>query len=163
MGAIVSFDYNAWTGMFPEFTAVNTSQATGFFNRATKIFRNDGGGPVCDAAEQSDLLNLLTAHIAWLNAFRDASGMPSSTGTIPPSPIVGRINSASQGSVSLGADMGDATAGSPSQPWYMQSRYGAEFWAATAGYRTAQYAAQPTIVAGPVFPGYFPGRRWGGL
>jgi hypothetical protein len=94
---------------------------------------------------------MLTAHIAWLNAPRDADGNPASTGS-PASPIVGRINSASEGSVSVQADIGDATAGSPSQPWYMQTRYGAAYWAATAQYRTARYVANPVFVPGPGYP-----------
>jgi len=152
MGVIVAFDYNAWVAEFPEFAAISSGQATGFFNRATNIFANDGSGPVCTTTQQSALLNLLTAHIAWLNAFRDANGMPSSTGTNPPPSVVGRINSATEGSVSVQSDMGDANAGSPSQAWYMQTRYGAEFWAGTAQFRTMRYSPRPTIVVNGVYP-----------
>jgi hypothetical protein len=162
MGITVAFDFSAWVAEFPEFSAISSPMATGYFNRATLLFANDGSGPVCNATQQSALLNLLTAHIAWLNAPRDGNGNPSSTGA-PAQPTVGRIASATQGSVSVQLDMGDANAGSPSQAWYMQTRYGSEFWSATAGFRTFLYAARPTYVPTAIFPGLYPGYgRFGG-
>ena len=161
MGVIYTFSYSDWVGQFPMFAAVNEPQATGFFNRAANIWANDGSGPVCVAAQQESLLNLLTAHIAWLGAFRDASGMPSSTGTVPPPSAVGRVSNASEGSVSVALDMGDVNAGSPSQPWYMQTVFGAEFWAASAQFRTAVWIppARPTAPATAIFPSWPGGAR----
>lgn len=150
----VTFDNAAWIAGFPEFTAVGAPLGGTYFARAGYLCANDACNPLYQTPGMlADALYLLTSHIAWLNAPRDASGNPAATGA-PASPIVGRINTASEGSVSVGADMGDANAGSPSQAWYMQTRYGAEYWAITAGMRTAQYVPGPLYVPGPVYPGY---------
>lgn len=135
----VVFDHATWVGLYPEFAAVSAPMGQNYFNRATFLCQNNSQNPTfCTPGMLESLLYLLTSHVAWLNAPRDASGNPAASGS-PPPPIVGRINTASEGSVSVGADMGDANAGSPSQAWYMQTRYGAEYWAATAGVRTARY------------------------
>ena len=130
MGVIVSFDYNAWITLYPEFTAtVNSAQATNYFTIATSVHRNDGGGPVTDATQQLALLNMLTAHIAALLA-------PPSSGQAP-SMIVGRINSATQGSVSVQAAYSSSV--SEQMAWFTQSKYGALYWTAAAPYRTMRY------------------------
>jgi hypothetical protein len=161
LGVIYAFSYSDWVGQFPMFGAISEPQATGFFNRATNIWANDGTGPVCNATQQESLLNLLTAHIAWLSAFRDANGLPSSTGTIPPPSAVGRVSNASEGSVSVALDMGDATAGSPSEPWYLQTQWGSEFWFSTSQFRTAVWVppARPTRPATAIFPSWPGGTR----
>lgn len=156
MSAPVTFVFADWVAIFPEFAATNPAAAASWFNRATFLCGNEACNPANRVPGMlQDLLYLLTSHIAWLNAPRDANGNPAATGA-PAPPIVGRINTASEGSVSVGADMGDANAGSPSQAWYMQTKYGAEYWAATAFVRTGRYAALPTVVPGPVYPGIYP-------
>lgn len=138
----VTFDVAKWKGMYPEFAAATDPQAEGWFTRATFIVGNDWASPANRVAGMLEsLLYLLTAHIAWLNMPRDAAGNFSSTGSA--SQLVGRIDSASEGSVSVHADLGGGGDSSPSQWWYMQSRYGAEYWAATAGFRTAHYVPRP--------------------
>jgi Protein of unknown function (DUF4054) len=158
----ITFVFSDWVAQFGEFAAVNPVAAQAWFNRATNFCSND----TCNPAYVQDptggiltgLLYLLTAHIAWLNAPRDAFGNPAATGA-PASPIVGRINTASEGSISVGADMGDANEGSPSQAWFMTTRYGAEFWYASVQYRHGFYVAQPTIL--PENSLFFPyGPHW---
>lgn len=152
----VTFVPGDFRAVYGQFAGCGDVQLNAWFKRATFICGNEACNPANAVPGQlANLLNLLTAHIGWLNAPRDASGNPSSAGT-PPPPIVGRINSASEGSVSVGADMGDANAGSPSQAWFMQTPWGAEYWAATAQFRTARYVALPPILQGPFFPGIFP-------
>lgn len=156
--AAVTYSYADWIASFPEFAGCSEPQGQAYFNRAATIFANDLANPAYaaqGAAGFKIVFYMLVSHVAWLNAPRDASGNPSATGQ-PASPIVGRINSASEGSVSVQADMGDANAGSPSQAWYMQTRYGAEFWAATALQRAATYMANPLVMPDAVFPGYYP-------
>lgn len=63
-----------------------------------------------------------------------APGVPI---TSPPAGIVGRIASATEGSVSVAAEY-DAPPNA-SQAWLIQTKYGAEYWSATAKYRTARY------------------------
>lgn len=158
MGA--TFDYNLWTQTFPEMANVSSAQATMYFSFA-QLYYDNGGWPGTLPQAQS-LLNLLTAHIAFLFSPRDSLGNPSSTGQVPPPAIVGRISSASEGSVSVQADY-DSNAGSPSQAWYAQTRYGAAYWAAVAQFRTAFYSPGPqrarrAAAASYIFPGV--GRGW---
>ena len=154
----VVFSFTTWTGQYPEFAAVTPAMGQNYFNRATRFCANSFRNPAisCDDGTLDILLYLLTSHIAWLNAPRDANGNPAATGSLP-SPLVGRIDQATEGSVSVHADMGDATAGSPSQPWYEQTKYGSEYWAMTAGVRTARAVSMPTIVAQPPYSPFSPG------
>lgn len=150
---VVTFDYQAWLARYPEFKAVSEVMAQQYFSEAGLYCANNACNPAFAGGTLPVLLNMLTAHIAWLNAPRDASGAPSSNGTVPGPAVLGRVNSASEGSVSVGIDNGDATAASPSQAWYMTTPYGQAYWAATAPYRTMRYSPLPTTVGGPVFPG----------
>lgn len=151
-----TFDYPTWVSLFPEFSACSSAQGSAWAARAGLIFDNSTCNPAFDSWNQgagfAQLFYLLVSHIAWLNAPRDPLGMPATTGTPPPS-VVGRINSASEGSVSVQAEWNGN--GSPSQAWYLQTRYGAEFWAATAQYRTMRYRPNDR----PVVNGLFPFRR----
>lgn len=127
MGVMVTFDFSLWQCRYPEFGAVVEAQAQAYFDEATLYHRNDGAGPVRDPKIQLQLLNMLTAHIAFLNA-PDVNGQPAST-------IVGRIQSASEGSVSVSSDY----AGEQAASWYNQTKYGAAYWQATRVYRTMHY------------------------
>jgi len=130
---VVAFDWGFFQGAYPELSSsVTSQQAQGYFNRATMLCDNTPMSPICDSSvggQRYTLLHLLTAHITALNA--PLNGSPSS-------PLVGRISNATEGSVSVQADMGN------NQPraaaWYQQTKYGAEYWAATAQYRTMRYA-----------------------
>lgn len=134
MGAVVGFNYAQWVRLFPELAYVTDETAAMYFDFATTAHRNDVGGPVCDAAMQLRLLNLVTAHIAALLAGNCANGGQ------PANPLVGRINSASEGSVSVQADYGEVSA---SEAWWVQTRYGAMYWNLTKVFRLA------TSVIGP--------------
>lgn len=151
----VTFDPTAFVARYPEFAPLTMDQLQAYFNEACLYCANNTCNPAFADGTLATLLNMLTAHVAWLNAPRDGNGNPAATGQ-PAAPIVGRISSANQGSVSVQADMGDTNAGSPSQAWYMQTKYGAAYWAATAQYRTARYSARPTFVPS----GIYTGRRW---
>lgn len=152
----VTFVFADWIAEYPIFAAVDPTQAGRWFTRASFFCANSLANPAVAATCNTDMLKcllyLLTAHIAWLNAPRDASGTPAANGAAP-SPLVGRIDSAAEGSVNVHADMGSADAGSPSQAWYMQTTWGAEYWAMTAFARTARYVALPTVVPGTVYGG----------
>lgn len=164
---VVTFNYANFLALYPQFGQVNEPQLDGFFDQATILCGNSirnpvigGMGPTWGTKTLTTLLYLLTAHIAWLQASKDAQGNPTSTvGLSTGGSLVGRIDQATEGSVSVHADMGDANAGSPSQAWYEQTQWGATYWAMTAGMRTAQYGADPTIVVQPPFGG----RGFGGF
>jgi Protein of unknown function (DUF4054) len=153
MGVTVSFDPVGFVAQFPEFSACSTTQLEGWFDRATNLWANDGSGPVCNTSQQSNLLNLLTAHIGWMSAPKDSNGNPAAVGPGQPQ-LVGMPQSVGEGSVNVSFNMGDVTKGSPSQAFYMKTTYGQEFWYATAQFRTARYVARPTRVGGPI---YWPG------
>lgn len=127
MGVTVTFDYDAWQKRYPEFRTVDPVLAQAYFDEATLYLRNDGTGPVATEAVQSLLLNMLTAHIAKLNATING---------VTPSGLVGRIKDAHEGSVSVSVDTGILPG---SAAWYAQTTYGFAFWQATRAYRTAQY------------------------
>lgn len=131
MGVAVTFDYNTWRTRYPEFANVSEPLATLYFNEAALYHKNDGSGPVQESNTQLMLMNMVTAHVAKLNApRRDGAEAPD---------IVGRITDASEGSVSASADYGDTIG--QQQAFFLQTKYGAAYWAATRAYRMARYKA----------------------
>lgn len=138
MQGIVDFDYSAWSGRYPELASSVTPQIVQqYFYEAQLYCDNTAGSVVRDLTQRAVLLNMVTAHIAALNA--PLNGQPSS-------PLVGRITSASQGSVSVQTQM-DLPPGSAQ--WFGQTKYGAAFWAATAQYRSMRYVPGPVPVSNP--------------
>lgn len=152
MGAVVGFDYAAWLNLFPEFAYVSSAQAALYFDIATTAHRNDVDGPVGDSGKQLQFLNIVTAHVAALFA-------PKKPGGDPANALVGRIASASEGSVSVSADFSGLGA---SAAWWSQTRYGAMYWQLTKPYRTARVVLGPRRIMEPWpfglpgLPPYFP-------
>lgn len=139
----VTFNYDAWSGRYPEFSAsVTPSLAQQYFTEAGLYCDNTAASPVQDPAVLLMLLNMLTAHIAALNA--PQNGQPSS-------PLVGRISNASEGSVSVQTELEGQLQG---RAWYAQTKYGLAYWQATAQYRTAQYFPSCPRVMDPWNPGF---------
>lgn len=149
----ITFDKAAFLARYPEFTAVADASLQAYFDDSNLYCRNSLTNPAYADGTLAQLLYMLTAHLAWLNTPRNASGIPDSSGTDPAPAVVGRISSASQGSVSISSEYGNVDAGGPSQAWYMQTRYGAAYWAASTGYRTARAVSNPVFVAGAGYPG----------
>ena len=140
----VAFDYSAWVARYPEFAAtVSSSLATLYFNEACLYCPNTGTGLVSDGTALATILNMVTAHIAALNA-PPADGSPAST-------LVGRISSATQGSVTVQAQF-DVPAGSAQ--WFAQTKYGAAAWTAMAPYRTFRFAPAYRRSMGPYIGGF---------
>jgi hypothetical protein len=132
---IVVFDPAAFIARYPEFASVSSTLLQAYFTEATIYMANTDDSRVQDVAQRGVLLNMLVAHIAAINA--GVNGQPAS-------PLVGRVNAASEGSVSVGTDMGAVPF---TAAWFMQTKYGTSFWQATARYRTMQY------VPGRSYPG----------
>lgn len=124
---IVVFDPAAFIVRYPEFASVSTTLLQAYFDEATIYLANTDDSRVQQIEQRAVLLNMLVAHIAQLNV--------GST-TQPVSPLVGRVNAATEGSVSVGTDMGVVPF---TAAWFLQTKYGASFWQATARYRTMQY------------------------
>lgn len=160
MGVQVAFDYATWAALFPEFnpgapglapagaTPVTSAQAAQYFLIACMVHRNDGGGPVAEAAQQSNLLNLLTAHMAAL--------MATPAGAASASPLVGRISQAAEGSINVTTEM---PANMPmASAFFTQTKYGFMYWTASAPFRSMRYMPnnQSPVNAG-LWPGSWPG------
>ena len=134
--AIVVLDYAHWQRRYPELALwVSLPMYETLFELAQLYCDNTPGSkikydPDNNIYTRQTLLELMTSHLAALNAPLD--GQPSPT-------LVGRINSAMEGSVSVGTEYPIL----PGQEWYAQSKYGAMFWAATQQYRRARYYPAP--------------------
>jgi hypothetical protein len=137
------FDYDVFVTQFPEFESTSSEVLSGLWDRASVIFRNDSSSPAQELSLRRVLLNMLTAHLASMFAGPGGAGG-----------LVGRINSKSVNGVSVGAE-GFGVQGT--QAWYLTTRYGAEFWRATAAYRTFRYIPGPTrfpTIYGSRYPYY---------
>ena len=125
---------------YPEFTAAYNANPTLFvsmFAEAGLYLNNTPTSIVQDVALRTVLLNMLTAHIAFLGGVLTADGQPRP---------VGRVSSANEGAVGASFDFTPATPGSGA--WFAQTQYGVAFWQATTNLRGARYFPQPTKVEG---------------
>lgn len=135
---VVIFDPAAFIVRFPEFSTVSTSVLTSLFGEATLLLDNTECSPIPQIEQRTPLLWLLTAHLTALNVGVNGAA---------PTPLVGRINTASEGSVSVGAEYGPP---SGTSAWYLQTKYGAEYWQLTASIRTMRYV--PGFSRSSMFP-----------
>ena len=138
--AIAVFNYGAWSTLYPDLAAkVNQAQAQAYFDQAGALYiDNSDCSDIVDVGVRLQLLNLAVAHIATINLPASAGG----TG------IVGRISSATEGSVSVSSEMkvpGTAA-------WWVQTQAGASLWQALSAYRTAHYVPGPVPQFGPLNP-----------
>lgn len=125
---VVTFDPTKFVARYPEFATVDPDLLQAYFDEAALVYLdNTEASRVANIEPRAVLLNMLVAHIAQLNVGSSAQ---------PASPLVGRINTATEGSVSVGADMGVVPG---TAAWFMQTKYGASYWQATAQYRTMRY------------------------
>lgn len=129
MGVVV-FNYPLWAKRYPELgNSISAEVAQLYFDEATVYCDNSPTSPVCDLALRQVLLFMVTAHIAVLNAMINGEA---------PTSLVGRISSATEGSVSVSADY---KAEPGNEQWWAQTKPGAAFWAGSAQYRQAVYVA----------------------
>lgn len=135
---IVTFDPALFVARYPEFSGVAPSLLSLFFSEATLYLDNTDQSYISAIPERTMLLNMLTAHVATLN------GQPG--GTAGSGGLVGRIDSATEGSVSVSAKYSDMVSGT--MAWYIQTLYGAAYWAATGRYRTMQYVGRQNVCRG---------------
>lgn len=128
---IAVFNQAAFLARYPEFTAYATAAPAALpamFLEAGLYLSNTDRSPVQCFATRGMLLNMLTAHIAFIGgAFTaDQQARP-----------VGRMSDASEGSVSASFEGVPPTPGTGA--WFMQSQYGAAFWQATTNLRGFRY------------------------
>lgn len=127
----VTFNSATFKTRYPEFASVADARLSLCFDEAGLYLLNGDGSPVSDLTRREMLLNMLTAHIAYLGGALSADGMPRP---------VGRVSSAAEGSVS--ASMEYMQPGT--HAWFVQTAYGAAFWQATSSLRGFRYVARPT-------------------
>lgn len=154
--AAAVFDYAKWAALFPYLAApvggVTEPIATGFFTVAELLFANDDCSPIQDVDKRLVYLNYIVAHLARLSGYPVAAGE-----TAQPDGMVGRITSATEGTVSVSA--GWAASVSNSEAYWIQTAEGATFWQLTRWMRTARYIAPPPRYFGPArraFGGIWP-------
>jgi hypothetical protein len=140
---VVTFDPAVFIVAYPAFATVPAGNLTRNFAFAQLIVNNSCQSLVDDATIRETLLNVLVAHITTL--FDGANGNP-------PQGVVGRLDSATEGSVSMSAEY--AAGVSQSLAWFAQTQYGVLFWQMTMNYRTMRYV--PPQGCGI---GFWPGRR----
>ena len=133
--AVVTFDPVAFKVAYPAFVNVDDAFLQSCFNEAGLYLSNTDCSPVQDITKRTLLLWMLTAHIATLKGALNPGGS-----TTP----VGRIASATEGSVSIGTEYNAPGTAA----WFIQTQYGAAFWQATSSLRGFRYRARPTRVEG---------------
>lgn len=121
---------------FPAFATVPTPALSMSFALATTQLSNGCGSRVRDANLRETLLNLLTAHVTALKDGQNGQ---------PPPGIVGRVDKATEGSVSVSAAMD--TSGVYGKDYYAQTQWGLLYWQATARFRAGVYIAAPLTCA----------------
>lgn len=152
---VVQFDKAEFVALYPDFAGIAAGVSQNAFNDATFLLNNSCASIVQDANRRLLLLYKVTAHVLVLNAGTD-DGLGNVT---PAQGIVGRIDSASEGSVSVSAAYSSEVG--QSEAFFIQTKYGAQFWQQTAQYRTMHYVGPPLIGPnGPGFPWQSPGFPW---
>lgn len=150
---VVQFDAASFLGRYPEFTSLNSSNPaalTACFAEAALYLDNSSNSRVQQTEQRQPLLYMLTAHIAFLYFPINGAAVANQ--------VVGRVNSATEGSVSVQLDMGQVTFNAA---WFLQTKYGASFWQASAKWRQMRfvpgYSSNPPNVSPPW------GGGWGGF
>lgn len=138
MSGVVTFNQAAFLARYPQFTAwanANPGALQIRFDDVTTLYINNTYRSIVgDVNERTILIQYAIAHMLALEGVLAAGGQGSTSGQ------VGRVSSASEGSVSASLDMG-AMPGTAA--WWLQTQYGAFYWNATAKYRTFRYARAP--------------------
>lgn len=125
---VATFDPAAFKARYPEFAPLSDSLLTAYFSEVTLAYLDNTESSRVQSVEQRTvLLWMLVAHVAAING--GVKGQAAS-------PLVGRVNTATEGSVSVGTDMGTVSAAAA---FFMQTKYGASYWQATAQFRQMRY------------------------
>ena len=135
--AQVVFDPAEFKMLFPEFADVSDFLLESYFDYATIIISNADSSIIQKIENRKRILYLLTAHIAFLQGSLQPDPSPT------PLPV-GRVNTASEGSVSVGYGW-DVKDSGFNEAWLSQTQYGALVWAMTVAARTMYYVACPTV------------------
>lgn len=139
---VVEFDVAEFRGMYPNIKNTDT-QLQFCFMKAELFFNNTEQSCEKDINKRKIYLYLIVAHLATLQAQVESGNT-----------LVGRISSATEGSVSVSSDYGVL---GRNEKFWAQTQHGAEYWALTALFRTGVYVV--TNYPMPVDRRGYP-RRW---
>ena len=148
MAGAVQFDWAQFQALFPQLVGtggVTDPIAEMFFGVAEQLFDNTAASLMPDPTKRLLCLNYATAHVASLSGYPLLAGASSPSG---PSGAVGRVSSATEGTVSIQTDYGPMR---ENEAWWLQTQYGAFFWQLTRALRTARYVAAPPRYFGPAY------------
>ncbi|AVA33010.1 DUF4054 domain-containing protein [Cupriavidus metallidurans] len=134
MGGIVTFDPAAFVLQFPAFAAVPPDTLTMYFGMAEGFLNNTPASIVQDLTIRTNLLYLITAHIAFLMG-RAGSGDGSQAA------LVGQMTSAGEGTVNAAF----AAVQAKNAAFWAQSQYGMLFWQMSLPYRSFLYLPAPNV------------------
>lgn len=134
--AIVTFDPAAFKVAYPEFAGATDARCQAQFDIAQYTLDNTDNSPVMDVHFRSTLFNLIVAHLLLLLGTAPTVRPDGTVDNTPP----GRISSATEGTVSVSSEYNAGTQASASMAYWTQTKYGAQFWAATARFRSFRYA-----------------------
>lgn len=121
---VVEFDVAEFREWYPNIKATD-AQLEMFFLEAELLFNNTKNSCVEDIKKRKIYLYLIVAHLATLQDQIDSGNT-----------LVGRLSSATEGSVSVSSDYGTLGA---NEKFWAQTPYGAKYWALTAPFRTSHY------------------------
>ena len=131
--AVVELDIEEFKKQYPVFNSLDDAVYKRLFSLACLKVNNTDHSLVINIEERGMLLYLLMAHFAELDpGIVDTNGSNGSGG------LVGRVSSASEGSVSISSEYAAMT---QSSAWYLQTQYGAMYWELTSRYRKFRYFA----------------------
>ncbi|MFI2901352.1 DUF4054 domain-containing protein [Klebsiella aerogenes] len=135
--AIVTFDPAAFKVAYPEFAGATDARCQAQFDIAQyTLLDNTDNSPVMDVNFRSTLFNLIVAHLLLLLGAAPTVRPDGTVDNTPP----GRISSATEGTVSMSSEYNAGTQASASMAYWTQTKYGAQFWASTARFRSFIYA-----------------------
>lgn len=132
--AVVAFDPAAFKARYKGFASIDDGLLQQYFEESTDIVNNTNTSIVRDIELRRRLLWYLVAHKAVLGGGGDAD---SGQG------MVGRISSATEGSVSATSEFVSPKTGTAA--WYFQTKYGTDYWTASAKFRTFRYVPKKSI------------------
>ena len=125
--ALVALDVAKFALLYPGYATVTEPELQAYLLKAGLYLNNTDNSIVSNIIERELLLYMIMAHLIHLSGASCGSGG-----------MVGRISSASEGSVSASADYITPTSGM--MAWFLQTPYGAEYWAVTQKYRSFSYS-----------------------
>lgn len=127
----VEFNQAVFATRYPAFSGVSPVLLEMFFVEASQLVDNTEASIITNLTEREIYLYLMMAHLMQLNGIRSDGTTASDNG------LVGRISSATEGSVSVSVDYPQQQ--SAMGAWLSQTKYGAQYWAMTSKYRTFRF------------------------